>query len=180
MKHDLKKEIVIPAGIKAAKRGNHLQLQGPTGEVEQDFFHPLVQVAVAGDKIIVTAKKSTKREKTMVGSFVAHLRNMVRGVQELHIYKLKICSGHFPMSVSVQGNEFVVKNFLGESVPRRISVVPNVTVKVNDKEVLISSPDKAAAGQMAARVEGLCRITNRDLRIFMDGIWLTDKAGKMV
>ena len=29
---------------------------------------------------------------------------MIRGVSEGHVYKMKICSGHFPMNVSLSGN----------------------------------------------------------------------------
>lgn len=116
----------------------------------------------------------------LLGSLGAHLRNAIQGVQQLHQYKLRICSGHFPMTVSLTGNEFIVKNFLGESVPRQVQLVPGVTVKINDKEILVTGPDKEKAGLMAERIEQLCRITNRDLRIFMDGLWITEKAGKPV
>lgn len=180
MKQALREELVLPSGVTAQLQGSRLRLKGPQGETEKEFRYPFIGVAIEGHKVVLTAPRRGRRERTIVGSFAAHITNMIKGVQELHAYTLKICSGHFPMSVSVSGTKFTVKNFLGESVPRTTEIMPKVTVKMNDKEIIVSSADKEAAGQTAARIEQLCRISNRDIRIFMDGIWLTDKCGKGV
>ncbi len=180
MKQNIKKEIVLPAGVTARLDRSVLVIKGPQGEVRRDFHYPSLSISIIEGKIIVAAEKASKREKTIVGTFTAHIRNLVNGVQQQHVYKLKICSGHFPMTVTVAGQELLIKNFLGESVPRRIAIEPGVTVKIQDKDILVSSPDKELAGKTAAGIEQACRLTNRDLRIFMDGIWLTEKAGKAV
>ena len=104
------------------------------------------------------------------------MKNMVKGVVEPFQYKVKICSGHFPMNVSMSGQELIVKNFLGEAVPRRIMMPEGTKVKVNGTEIDISSANKELAGQAASRIENLCRITNRDRRIFQDGLYITEKA----
>ena len=114
----------------------------------------------------------------MLGSFESHIVNMVRGVQELYVYKLKICSGHFPMSVSVAGNEVIIKNFLGEAVPRKVDIMKGAEVKVNGEEIIVTSADIEVAGQTAAKIETACKITNRDRRIFQDGCYITQKADK--
>lgn len=180
MKQDLVKEIELPDGVTAEQKNSGLLVKGPQGEVEKIFPHPKVTITIEGNKIILKATKVSKRERTIVGSFIAHIGNMIQGVQEPYIYNLAICSGHFPMNVSVANEEVVIKNFLGESIPRKVAIIKGTTVKVDGKEVIVNSPDKSAAGQMAARIEKLCRITNRDLRIFMDGVWITAKCGKKV
>ena len=178
MKNTIRREIALDQGVTATLHGSVLTLKGPRGEVIQDFTHPKVTVAVEGTKVVLTASRGTKKEKTMVGSFESHILNSVKGVQEPHLYKLKICSGHFPMSVAVSGAEFVIKNFLGESVPRKVGILPGSTVEVKEKDITVTSPDKDIAGQMAARIESLCRITQRDRRIFQDGCYIIHKAGK--
>jgi ribosomal protein L6P/L9E len=103
---------------------------------------------------------------------------MVVGVKEMHHYKLKICSGHFPMNVAVVGNEFVIKNFFGETVPRKIQIPKGVEVKVNGNDVSVASADLELAGMTASRMENMCRITNRDIRRFQDGCYITEKPGR--
>ena len=178
MKEEIIREIELPAGIQAILSGSTLTIKGAKGGTEKEFRHPKIKLTQEGHKLIFRVPKGTKREKTVIGSFAAHVRNMVRGAHELHIYRLKICSGHFPMAVSVSGKEFLVKNYLGESVPRRVPLVEGADIKVEGTEVIVSSTNKEIAGQMAARIESMCRITNRDIRIFQDGIYIINKAGK--
>jgi len=180
MKEDLIKELVLGEGITADLVDGFLKIKGPKGETTRQFVHPRIGLSIENKKIILKATKATKREKTLLGSMESHIKNMIWGVEEPHVYKLKICSGHFPMNVSVSGQELVIKNFLGESVPRTVTILPGAEVKVSGDEIIVSSPDKEVAGQTAARIESLCRITNRDRRIFQDGCYLVEKAGKKV
>lgn len=178
MKEELIRKIVLEEGVQAELVDSTLKLKGAQGEIERVFLHPKVSLKLEPGKIILQAVKATKREKKIIGSFEAHIKNMLKGIKETHIYKLKICSGHFPMNVSVSGNELIIKNFLGESVPRKAVVFPNVKIEIKGQEILLIGVDKEKVGQMAARIENLCRVTNRDLRIFQDGCYITHKAGK--
>lgn len=180
MKADIVREVVLEKGVSAKLNGKILTIKGPKGEVSREFRSPSITLAVTGDKITLHVSKGTKREKTMIGTFESHISNIVKGVQEPHVYTLKICSGHFPMNVAIVGKEFVVKNFLGEAVPRKAEMIPGVDVKITGNDITLSSPDKELAGMMASRIENLCRITDRDRRIFQDGCYITQKAGKTI
>ena len=180
MKKDLNREIEFPEGVSATLSKGNLTIKGPKGEVSRDFFNPRLSMVLTGNKITMGSLKATKREQKIFNSFTAHIKNMLKGVQEPFTYTLKICSGHFPMNVSLSGEEFVVKNLFGESVPRKVKLSPGTNVKIQGTEVTIQSPDKELAGQNATKIEQLCRITGRDRRIFQDGIYLTHKAGKEI
>lgn len=178
MKEDIKKEIELTDGVTAELDGVILKIKGPKGGVERDFRHPQVKIEIKRGKIILEAVRSTKREKAVIGSFESHIKNFVQGVKEPHVYALKICSGHFPMNVTVSGQELIIKNFLGEAVPRKVKLLPGGEVKIEGDKIMVSSPNKEIAGQNAAKIEQLCRITNRDRRIFQDGCYIINKAGK--
>ena len=178
MKADIIREIPLGVGVTASLKGSTLTVKGPKGEVTREFLHPQISIIIESGKVVLKSLLATKREKTQIGSFESHIVNMVSGVVDLNTYKLKICSGHFPMTVTTSGQEFVVKNFLGEAVPRKVNFAKGVDVKIAGTEVVVTSPDRELAGQTAARIEQLCRITNRDRRIFQDGIYITAKAGK--
>lgn len=176
----LSEEIVIPDKVTVEVNKYLVTVKGPKGELKREFRNKQVSIEKKDNKVIVFAKDASKREKTMVGTFASHIKNMTLGVQNPHIYKLKICSGHFPMSVAVSGSDFVVKNFLGETVPRKFKIKPGVTVKVDGDFVVVDSINKELASQTAANVEQLVRITNRDRRVFQDGIWIIEKDSKKV
>lgn len=176
MKEELRKEITVPEKATASLNQAVLKIKGPKGEVERNFAHPKIKVSVSGGKIVLASDRATKKEKMILNSFAAHLRNTLKGVVDGHTYKLKICSGHFPITVTASGNEFMVKNFFGETVPRKMPIPKNVEVKVSGTEITVTSPDIELAGQTAGRIENLCRITNRDIRIFQDGCYIVQKS----
>jgi large subunit ribosomal protein L6 len=121
--------------------------------------------------------KITKKEKRVIGTFAAHISNLIIGITDGFEYKLKICSGHFPMNVKVESEEVVIKNFLGEKVPRRARISSGVSVDIKGDIISVKATDIDAVSQTAARIEQSTRITNRDRRVFQDGCYITEKAG---
>src|SRR3989338_2299349 len=112
--------------------------------------------------------------------FDAHVRNLVRGADEGHVYKLKICASHFPMTVQVAGSQLVIKNFLGEKFPRTLALKEGATVKVDGQIITVESANKETAGTVASDIEKLTRRPGFDPRVFQDGIYMILKDGKGV
>jgi large subunit ribosomal protein L6 len=127
--------------------------------------------------IAVRCVMARRKDKALVGTFAAHLRNMVQGVQQEWEYHLKIVYSHFPIKAKVQGQEFVIDNFLGEKNARKTSIPQGVKVKVDGDQVVVTGADLEKAGQTAANIEQACRIKDRDPRVFQDGIYITSKPG---
>lgn len=173
--------IVLPEGILASVENNIINVKGPKGEIKKNMADKDINISVKDNKINLAAgKKSSKREKMRLGSFKSHIKNMIRGVSEGYVYKLKICSGHFPMSVSISGNEFIIQNFLGEKIPRKFRVKEGAKIKIEGDEITVEGIDKDIVAQTAGRIEQSTRITNRDRRVFQDGIYIIHKTGKHV
>ena len=128
--------------------------------------------------LVFESKKATQREKKVIKTHLAHLKNMITGVKEGTSYKLKICSGHFPMSVSVKGNVFEIKNFIGETVPRTLALPEGVTVKIEGQFITVEGIDKELTGQTAALIEKLTRRPGFDKRVFQDGIFIVERSGR--
>ena len=180
MKVDLQEKLIAAETVSLTLENGILHVKGPKGEVSRSFSNPKITLSLNGREVEFIVKSATKREKRLLSTFLAHAKNMLKGVVEPFEYELKICSGHFPMNVSVNVDQFVVKNFLGEKYPRVAEVPKGSNVKVNGTQVIVSSASKELAGMAAARIEQLCRITNRDRRIFQDGIYIVKKPVRVM
>lgn len=172
--------VALPDKVSAKMTRGILEVTGPKGAVTKSFLHPVVKLTVDGSTVNFSVKRMTKNEKKIIRTFEAHVRNMCKGVVEGIDYKLKICSGHFPMNVSVKGKVFEIKNFIGEAVPRKLEIKEGVSVKVEGEVVSVKGIDKELTAQMAASIEKLTRRNGFDRRIFQDGIYITEKDGKKI
>ena len=83
------------------------------------------------------------------------------------------------MNVTLSGNQFSVKNFLGEKIPRKAVIPAGVKAEVKGDIVELTGVDKEKVGQAAANIEQSTRITNRDRRIFQDGCYIILKPGEV-
>ncbi len=177
---NIKIKIEIPEGVELTMESNILKVKGPKGEVERKLAAKRVDIKKEEKSIIISSIKPTKKEKTIVGTFKSHIKNMIKGVQEGYVYKLKVCSGHFPMTVSINNKEVVVKNYFGEKVPRKVKLPENINIKLEGEIITIDSPDKEAAGKAASLIELLMRRPGFDRRVFQDGIYIIEKGGRPV
>lgn len=172
--------IELPEGVQIVKEGFKLTIKGPKGELDRRINDKSLKVNIEGNQITLGFKKASKTEKKNLNTLTAHLNNMIKGVTEGFTYKLKICSGHFPMTVTLKGDVFEVKNFIGESVPRRLTIKPGAEVKIQGEIIEVTSTSKELAGQTAASIEKLTKRPGFDKRIFQDGIYITHKDGKVL
>lgn len=176
----LEKRLKLITGITAKKEGDMLVMKGPKGEVKKSFASAQVNTEVQGDEVLFKIPRDNRTYRMAMNSLVAHTKNMQRGVTEGHHYLLRICSGHFPMNVAASKDELVIKNFLGERVPRTMPLPQGISIKINARDITIDSADKDLAGMVASNIESLTRRANYDRRVFQDGIYIVIKDGKEV
>jgi large subunit ribosomal protein L6 len=176
---ELKDKIEIPSNVQVDLSIPNIKLKGPKGEAEKKIYHPSIKIEKQDKFIVITAIKSTKKEKKLMNTIIAHIKNLIKGVLNSFEYEMKICSGHFPMNVSVEKNELVIKNFFGEKIPRRAKILPNVTVKVSGDKITVSGCNREDVGQTCSNIEQGTRRTSFDRRVYQDGIWITKKIKKI-
>lgn len=173
-------KLTVPEDVSVKCENGTLSLSKGKSTVTRVLNHRKVHIAVQDSNIVVSFADGTKREKTIAGTFCAHIKNMITGVTKGHKYELKICSGHFPMNVALSGNKFTINNFLGEKTPRVITIRDGADVKIEGNIVVVTGIDKELVAQTAASIEKLTNIKGKDLRIYQDGIYITNKDGKEI
>lgn len=168
-------EIDIPAGVQFSSEKRKIAAKGPAGHIERPFPAKRVDIKVEGNKISIKPKDKSADARMIAGAFNAHIRNMIAGAQKPYVYKLKVTYTHFPVTVTASGSEFVVQNFLGSKKHRKIKLFPGAKVSIQGDIITVESPDLELAGKTASSMEKCTRITNRDRRVFQDGIYITQK-----
>ena len=172
----IRKEVPIPPEVKVDKVGNEITVSGPKGDLKRHFVHPKLQLEVQSDTVSVYCEFPRKEEKALIGTWAAHVANMIKGVTEGFEYHLKLVYSHFPVKISAKGDTFMIENFLGEKRARTAKILEGVKVSIEKDIVKVSSIDKEKAGQTAANIEKATRIKGYDSRVFQDGIYIIKKG----
>jgi len=174
-------EVKIPSGVDVkVEEPAKVTVTGPKGTITKDFSHARVVVKVEGDKVIVESYIKGRRGKSLCGTIASHIENMIKGVTEGFVYKLKIIYSHFPMSVKVEGDKVIIENFRGEKQRRIAKIVGNARVRVEGDDVIVEGMDIDEVGQTAANIEQATKAREYDPRVFMDGIFIYERKGKSI
>jgi large subunit ribosomal protein L6 len=170
------KVIKVPDKVKVEYKDNALKVTGPKGTLSRSLDNPRISVGVTPKEITVSADLPNRKEYALVGTYEAHIKNMIEGVTNGYIYRMKIVYSHFPIKVSVKGTNFLIENFLGEKFPRNATICSDAKVEVSGDQVTVSGFDLEKVSQTAANIEKATVIRNYDPRVFQDGIYIISKG----
>jgi large subunit ribosomal protein L6 len=174
----IKEQINIPDGVTASFDNNTLFVKGEKGELNRTFSHPKINIKINGNNIEINGKGARRKELALIGTMKAHIKNMVKGVTEGFEYKMKTVFSHFPIKTSVEGNEFIIQNFLGERSARKAKILEGVTIEIKGDDVTVQGINKEKVGQTVANIERATAVKRRDIRVFQDGVYRTSKGGR--
>jgi large subunit ribosomal protein L6 len=174
----LEERVRIPDGVQVKLEGSDVLVSSKGITLRRRLSHPRVSLALEGKEVRVRSEHPSRKEGALVGTYAAHLRNMIVGVTQGFAYEMKIVYSHFPVKTTVKGTEFVIENFLGEKFPRKAKILAATKVEIKGDQVVLSGPDIEAVSQTAANIEQATKIRGFDPRVFQDGIYITKKAGE--
>ena len=174
---EIVEKVEIPEGVEVSITSPaKIRVKGRLGELEQDLTHMGIKLELDGKDVVIRFRGKGKVAKSMMGTAKSMIRNLIIGVTKGFTYKLKIIASHFPMNVKVQGDTVIIENFIGERWPRYAKIVgPNTRVVVKGEDVIVTGIDRQAVGQTAANLELATKIKQKDLRKFLDGIYIYEK-----
>jgi large subunit ribosomal protein L6 len=171
--------VKIPEGVEVEIDKFKVRVKGKLGEVERDFYNRGVANILKFEKldgeIKVIIDKEGVKGKALIGTIKKHILNLFKGVAEGFEYKLKVVYTHFPISVELKDNEFIVRNFLGQKDVKKTKIPGNVKIDISKDEIRVFSINKELAGQVAASLERLTKLSKKDRRKFQDGIFIYEK-----
>ena len=167
--------VEIPENVDGILEGRILTIKGEKGKLTRDFSHAPIKIKLDEKTVTVQASWPRKKETALVGTVSSHIQNMIKGVTTGFTYKMKIVFSHFPITVKVVGNQFIISNFTGERNPRKAKIMGDSKVTVKGDDVIIQGINLEDVSQTAANIQNSTKITNKDPRVFLDGIYVYEK-----
>ena len=122
---------------------------------------------------------ANRKQLASVRTVCSHIDNMFTGVTQGFIYKMRFVYSHFPINVTLTGRTVEIRNFLGEKRVRKIKLVDGVEfVRSNDvkDQIELSGNDITMVSLMCAQIQQATNIRKKDLRKFLDGIYVSEKG----
>lgn len=175
--------IPIPKGITVDIKARVVTVKGPHGELKRSFKHLPVSINKidAGRKIEVSLFFGLAKQIASLRTVCSHIDNMISGVTQRYRYHLRLVYSHFPINAQVTngGKTIEIRNFLGEKTLRCIDMVGNAKVSKSDAvkdEILVEGTDIDDTSRSAALIHQSCLVKRKDIRMFLDGIYVSRKG----
>ena len=174
----------IPEGVTVAIKARNITVTGPRGTLTKDLKHIDVTFAKINNRAIkITVHNGDRKHVTALRTVKSLIANLITGVTKGYKYKLRYVYAHFPINVNVvekDGDKFIeIRNFLGEKRVRHVKIFDGVTVEqstTQKDELVVSGNSLEAVSQNAADVQQICRVRNKDIRKFLDGIYVSERG----
>lgn len=174
------RSVAVPEGCQVTINDRFVRIEYEGKKIERNFSHLLVTIDLFENKIRLRLWNGRRQERAKLITCSSHIKNMILGVTKGFEYVLTAAYVHFPIAFEIKddGKCLVVKNFLGEKTARIFKMRGDSIVKVgNDKDtVVITGTNIEDVSQSAGNVQRNCVPKNFDIRKFMDGVYVSQKA----
>lgn len=169
----------IPEGIEVESKSRTITVTGPRGTLKRTFKHVQLDLVKVDNKLRIDLWFGTRKQIATIRTIYSHIENMIIGVTQGYLYKMRFVYSHFPINVALAGRTVEIRNFLGDKLVRKVKLADGVdyvrTADVKD-QIELSGNDITAVSLTAARIRQSCDIKHKDLRKFLDGIFVSWKG----
>ncbi|CDR95697.1 ribosomal protein L9, putative [Babesia bigemina] len=184
MKTRLSSDILkIPDGVTVDVRSRKVTVKGKYGDLTRDFSHVPIEIRLSKDRktVILMQWFGTKSMIATIRTVMTHINNMITGVTKKYQYKMRLVHAHFPINSNIadDGKSIEIRNFLGEKRVRIVKVLPGVKIEKSDAvkdEIILTGVDVESVGRSAALIHQCALVRNKDIRQFLDGIYVSEKG----
>ncbi len=145
-----KQQLSIPAGVEVTFDAHAVRVKGPKGELTRALRD---EIAFKNESGVITSepRRNDKFSRSLWGTYMSHLNNMITGVVTPFEKKLLVDGVGFKWEV--QGS--TLKLSLGFSHPIMMDIPQGLTVTAEKSALTISGIDKEVVSLFAMKVRGL-------------------------
>lgn len=183
MKYISSKEYInVPEGVTVNVKARVVTVTGPRGTLKKNLQH--VDVAfkpISPEKIELEIFHGNRKRVATLRTVKTLVQNMVTGVTKGYKYKMRYVYAHFPITVNLEknGTQIEIRNYLGQKKVRIIQALEGVTAEVSKNvkdELILTGNSIDNVSQTAATINQSCLPRDKDIRKFLDGIYVSEKG----
>ncbi|EDK43884.1 60S ribosomal protein L9B [Lodderomyces elongisporus] len=174
----------IPEGVTVDIKARVVKVTGPRGELTKNLKHIDVAFSKISNRAVkITVHNGDRKHVAALRTVKSLIANLITGVTKGYKYKMRFVYAHFPINVNIieqDGAKFVeIRNFLGEKRVRQIKITEGVTMELSTAqkdELIVTGNSLEDVSQNCADIQQICRVRNKDIRKFLDGIYVSEKG----
>lgn len=145
-----KKPIVLPPKTEATYAAGTMTVKGPLGTLTKNF-RPNIKIDIANGNITLAPAFESLETKALWGTYAAHIKNMIAGVNAP--FEKKLVVEGIGYKADVKGKDLAMA--LGFSHPVVVPIPADLKVTTEKNTVTISGIDRESVGQFAAKVRAM-------------------------
>jgi len=190
MKYILKTEkIVIPAGVTVEVKARVVTVKGPKGSLTKSFKHIKAEIEVKKEKnehthemenvVRVNVYMNSYKQSAVLYTLRSHITNLIKGVTSGFRYKMHEVHKHFPIDLQIKDNAVNIIKYLGQRDIKVIPIPEGITCTKNPKdpsELWFDGIDPDLLGCTCSKVFQSCYPKNKDIRKFLDGVFISERT----
>ncbi|KAG5639261.1 hypothetical protein H0H81_004922 [Sphagnurus paluster] len=177
-------ELDIPENVEVTIKSRVIVVVGPRGTLTKNVRHVNMDIQVVKgktSKVNLAVWQGGRKHVACLRTIRTLINNMIIGVTQGFRYKMRAVYAHFPINCIIQesGKQVEIRNFLGEKTVRHVSMLNGVNIMesaAQKDELILEGNDIDMVSQSAASIQGICRVRNKDIRKFLDGIYVSAKG----
>ncbi|KAI9722245.1 MAG: hypothetical protein M1812_001717 [Candelaria pacifica] len=178
--------LTIPEGVKVGIKSRIVTVEGPRGKLVKDMSHLAVCFShPKKDVINIELHHGARKNVATLRTVKSLINNLIIGVTKGFKYKMRYVYAHFPINVNIEKNsetglfEVEIRNFIGEKIVRRVTMQSGVDVQASTgqkDELQLTGNSLENVSQSAADIQQICRVRNKDIRKFLDGLYVSERG----
>jgi len=175
----------IPDEVTVTIKSRLIEVTGPRGKLTKNVRHVNMDIQLikgkSKNKVLLAVWQGGRKHVACLRTIKSLINNMITGVTKGFQYKMRAVYAHFPINCIIQedGHLLEIRNFLGEKLVRHVKMLEGVEVsesKSQKDELILEGNDVHSVSQSAASIQGACAVRNKDIRKFLDGIYVSSKG----
>eukprot|EP01124_Arcella_intermedia_P016530 TRINITY_DN23150_c0_g1_i1.p1 TRINITY_DN23150_c0_g1~~TRINITY_DN23150_c0_g1_i1.p1 ORF type:complete len:191 (-),score=33.27 TRINITY_DN23150_c0_g1_i1:39-611(-) len=174
-------KVAIPDKVTVTSNSRHVVVKGPRGTLERDFRHIQVDIKVTKKHVEVDVWWGNRKHVACVKTVASHIKNMMIGVTEGYQYNMRLVYAHFPIITKIDNEDTSLEltNFLGTKIVKTVKMAEGVKITRSETvkdQLELKGNDLEKVSQSAASVFSAARVRGKDIRKFLDGIYVSQKG----